>query len=102
MRKFLLLLYLVPASLYAQVNITGKVVGTENKKPIPDASVFLSNSKVGDKTQKDGSFTLRNIKNGRYDLVVSCIGYMPYKKVVNINDENISLLLLNLQKKLVN
>jgi hypothetical protein len=100
MRKFLLLFFFVPASLYAQVNITGKVVGTENKKPIPDASVFLSNSKVGDKTQKDGSFTLRNIKNGRYDLVVSCIGYMPYKKVVNINDENISLPVIKLTERI--
>jgi hypothetical protein len=57
MREFLLLLFLVPASLYAQNNITGKVISVENKAPIPDASVLLSNSKVGKKTLKNGSFT---------------------------------------------
>jgi hypothetical protein len=84
MRKFLLLLLLAPVSLYAQVKITGKVVSSENKSPLPDVSVFLSNSKVGNKTQKDGSFTLSDIKAGRYELVVSCVGYKPYSKNIII------------------
>jgi hypothetical protein len=99
MRKFLLLLFLVPASLYAQVNITGKVVSTENKKPTPDASVFLSNSKAGNKTLKDGSFILTNIKNGRYELVVSCIGYKPYRKNIAVSDNNIHLPAIELEDR---
>ncbi|MES2267590.1 MAG: carboxypeptidase-like regulatory domain-containing protein [Bacteroidota bacterium] len=100
MRKFLLLLFFIPISLYAQIDITGKIISVENKSPIPDASVFLSNSKIGDKSRKDGSFTLRNIKNGRYDLVVSCVGYVPYTKTINVSDENITLNLIKLTEKI--
>lgn len=48
------------------------------KTPVSSASVFLSNTSVGVITADDGSFTINPFPEGRYDLVVSCLGYEVY------------------------
>ncbi|SDP04881.1 CarboxypepD_reg-like domain-containing protein [Mucilaginibacter sp. OK268] len=89
MYKIVLLLFLIPVSLSAQVTITGRVVNTADKNPVADASVFLNNSVIGNKTLNDGSFRLFNVKNGKYDLVVSCVGYKTYHQDVTVSNNNI-------------
>ncbi len=59
----------------AQSHITGKVVKAENGEPIVGSSVFISNTSRGTVSDKEGNFELRNIPPGKYDLVVSSIGY---------------------------
>jgi hypothetical protein len=66
---------LLPVTCYAQFTITGKVLNQADKKPVADASIFLSNASVGSKTNSDGTFTLTNAKPGKYDLVISVIGF---------------------------
>ncbi|MDN5287745.1 MAG: CarboxypepD reg-like protein [Mucilaginibacter sp.] len=89
MHKILWLLLLVPISLSAQVTITGRIVNTADKSPVADASVFLNNSVIGNKTLSDGSFRLFNVKNGKYDLVVSCVGYKAHHQDITVNNNNI-------------
>jgi hypothetical protein len=97
-RALSILLLLIPAYIFGQVRITGKIVSAKDKKPLSFASVFLSNTGVGDKTNQDGRFTLHNIKNGRYTLVVSCVGYEPYNRSVKVS-ENIDLPAIELTEK---
>lgn len=59
----------------AQHKVTGKIVSAETQKPIPSASVFFSNTSKGSSTNDQGLFTIENIPDGRFDLVVSCLGY---------------------------
>lgn len=100
MFKFLLLLFLIPASLLAQNELTGKVVSLADKVPVAKASVFLSNSSVGSETQNNGWFKLTNVKNGQYDLVVSCIGYETYHQKLSVYNGNINLPDIELQLRL--
>ncbi|MBD1386796.1 carboxypeptidase-like regulatory domain-containing protein [Mucilaginibacter rigui] len=100
MRNFLLLLLLfTPAALFAQITITDKVVSVTDKKPIANASVFLSNSKVGNMLLKDGSFTLSNVKNGQYDLVITCIGFEPLHQNIFVRGNDIQLPTIALKNK---
>jgi hypothetical protein len=100
MLKYLaFLLLILPASLFAQNTIMGKILSLVNKKPVPDASVFLSNASVGGKSADDGSFTLSNVKNGQYDLVVSCVGYETHHQTVFVNNSNISIAEIALMPK---
>ncbi len=69
----LLLLLLLGAT--AQYRITGRVIAADGKKPIASASVFFSNTSKGTITNEQGEFALDNIADGKYDLVVSFIGY---------------------------
>src|ERR1700759_3576327 len=80
-----------PAMVWAQVTISGKVISHADKKPIPNASVFLSNTTVGNETNNDGTFTLKNVRNGKFDIIVSVIGFEAYSQPVIVNNNSITL-----------
>jgi hypothetical protein len=82
---FTICLLLSCLSGFAQHVITGKVIDLYNKKPIPKASVFLSNTTVGGSTNEDGSFVLSNVKPGQYDMIISAIGYETSQRTILVN-----------------
>jgi CarboxypepD_reg-like domain len=100
MIKPFLLLFLIPVALSAQSIIKGKVLSLPDKVAVPNASVFLSNSGVGDITQGEGFFALTDVKNGHYDLVVSCIGYETYHQSLNVYNGDITLQEITLTPKI--
>ncbi len=75
----------------ASAEITGRIINGTDHTPIPNASIFLSNATIGDNTANDGAFSLKRIKPGKYDLVVSIIGFETYKQTISVNNINISL-----------
>lgn len=92
MRRYLLLLtFFISYSLSAQTTITCKVASLADKKPIADASVFLSNTRAGTKTESDGIYNMYSVKDGQYELVVSCIGFEPYHLSVSVKGKDIAL-----------
>ena len=71
--------------------LSGRVLNQADTKPIANASVFLNNTTIGDKTANNGTFILRNLKPGKYSLVVSIIGFDTYDQTVTINNKDIVL-----------
>lgn len=67
----------------AQLVLGGRVVGSDTKQPVASANVYLANSSVGTVTDEKGNFSIRHFPSGRYDLVVSCIGYVT--RVISIS-----------------
>jgi len=90
-KLFFYLLILLPGGVAAQVSISGSVINRADKKPIPDASVFLSNTTIGGKTAADGTFILHNVKPGKYELVVSVVGFQTYNKLITAERGNVDL-----------
>ncbi|HEY4322913.1 MAG TPA: carboxypeptidase regulatory-like domain-containing protein [Mucilaginibacter sp.] len=86
-----LLIILLPFCCYAQFKISGRIFNHANTKPISNASVFLSNSSIGDKTIDDGTFTLANVKPGKYELVVSIVGFESYHQTIIVDNTNVVL-----------
>jgi len=72
---FFCLLLFIPLSLLSQRTIQGRVVAASNKEPVPGSSVFISNTSYGTVTSKDGSFEIADIPPGKYDLIISSVGY---------------------------
>jgi hypothetical protein len=68
-----------------QWSIKGTVKAADSQQPIALASIFLSNTSTGTTSNEQGVFTLGNIPAGRYELIVSCIGYETFVKVVQLN-----------------
>jgi hypothetical protein len=91
LRAFIFLIVLFPTCCFAQVTISGRVLNQSDTKPVANASVFLSNASVGNKTANDGSFILHNVKPGKYELVVSIIGFEAYHQTLMVNNNNITL-----------
>lgn len=75
--KFLLVFFLVfSIRSYAQLlQIHGQVVDKANGHPLPQASVFISNTSIGTVTDESGRFLLSGNYLGNSELVVSYIGY---------------------------
>ncbi len=82
--KLFLLSFSLLLSLFsvAQTALKGVVTDAEKGQPVPGASVFLSNTSVGTITNAQGAFTI-NIPAGRYDLIVSSIGFETYNQTIN-------------------
>ncbi|ASU36489.1 carboxypeptidase regulatory-like domain-containing protein [Mucilaginibacter xinganensis] len=84
------LLFLAEYS-FAQYTITGRVINQADTRPLVNANVFLSNTTIGNPTAADGAFILSNLKPGKYELVISCVGFETYNKTVTVNNSNIDL-----------
>ncbi len=90
-RLFIFLAIILPLSCLAQINISGRIINQADTRPVVNASVFLSNATIGDKTAADGTFTLHNVNAGKYELIVSIIGFEAYKQTITVGYKNISL-----------
>jgi len=73
---------------HSQFSLSGKVVGSDNNLPIASANVYFNNSSKGTITNENGYFKIANFAPGRYELVVSCIGFLP--KIINISTSNLT------------
>lgn len=94
MRLYLLFIFgmLFPGLIYAQTGtITGKVTRADTKAPLAKVSVFLSNATFGTTTAEDGTFTLRGVRPGQYDLIVTSVGYEDYMQQVLVGSQPITV-----------
>ena len=69
----------------AQASIAGTITDADTQKPLSDAHVFLSGTKIGTSTNDTGQFKLQKIPAGGYQLVISSIGYKRTKVEVIIS-----------------
>jgi len=52
--------------------------------PIPGATVRISNTTLGTIANRNGEFVLRGIPDGKFDLIVSAIGYETYTMPIEL------------------
>ena len=73
----LLILNVVSAFCWCQETnyVNGKVADEATGNPVPDCSVYFSNTSKGDITSASGEFILKNLPAGRYEMIISAIGY---------------------------
>ena len=77
MRRLLFaVLSIIPACLYGQNTITGLVVDSETREPLPFATVYINGTTKGTTTDNDGRFELKNVSFPT-TVVFSFVGYKP-------------------------
>ncbi|HDL18521.1 MAG TPA: TonB-dependent receptor [Bacteroidetes bacterium] len=64
-------------SSIAQGTLKGRVVDAESGEPLPGANIILKATTLGTISDKNGFFVLENVPNGRYNILISMIGYKP-------------------------
>jgi hypothetical protein len=103
MRHIILLVSIflsVAFSLHAQSQgiLKGMVVDSVSGKPLPNCSVFFNSTSKGTVTQADGTFLIRDITPGKYQLIISDIGYETY--VMDVSGSHLPVSLkINLRMK---
>jgi hypothetical protein len=103
MRSLLLLIcsvLLFANTVFSQSELKGKVIASDTRKPVPLANVYLSNTVVGTITNENGEFIISAFPSGRFDLIVSYMGYETYK--VNIQSGKLPSLLEIVLKPKIN
>ncbi len=74
----------VPAAPQQQGTVlSGSVRDSATGRPMPGISVFLNGTSKGTVTRPDGTFSLGGIPPGRYEIIVSAIGYQTYTLAIS-------------------
>lgn len=72
----------------AQSNaLSGIIRDSVSGRPLAGVSVFLAGTTRGTVSRNDGSFVLQGFPQGRYQLIISAIGYATY--VTELNSHNL-------------
>ena len=81
----------MPATYAQQVTgtIQGRLLDAADKKPLPSANIYLSNTTFGATSSPGGSFEIKNIPPGNYTLVFRFIGYNQYSMPVEIREDDV-------------
>ncbi len=65
--------------------ISGRVVNTENRKPLSYVNVFLANTTKGSTTNDNGYFLIRGVPPfGSYELVASMMGFEIQSQIIKM------------------
>lgn len=67
--------------------LSGKVTDSETGEPVQFANVFFANTMTGTTTDLDGNFKLTGFPEGKYDLVISFVGYTPFVQSIFVGAE---------------
>jgi len=65
-------------------NISGKVTDSQTGEPLPYSNILLVSTGFGTSAKVDGTFSIRNIPEGKYTIRVSYIGYKKIEETVEI------------------
>lgn len=91
----MVLLFFISQIAAQRIFVKGQVVGTSGKEALPGANVMLyllpDSTMKGTTTDSQGRFTIDNVKNGNYLLVVSYIGYDKHTEKITIQNKSVDL-----------
>ncbi len=68
--------------------VSGSVKTKSTNMPVIGASVRIDGANIGAITNAAGEFIIRKIHKGRYNLLISCIGYKPKKILFSTKAQN--------------
>ena len=86
-RSLIILLALVlgcGCEAQAQVTVGGKVTDEDTKAPIEFASILINESGRWAITDKDGSFTMKDVPKGWATLTIQCLGYAKRQITIDV------------------
>ncbi|RPH97719.1 MAG: TonB-dependent receptor [Calditrichaeota bacterium] len=85
---FLFLLLSSPVLLAVNSTITGRVIDSQTKQPLPGANVYLAGTAIGVASDLEGGFFISNVPPGRFTLVVDYIGYRQERLAIEVTQRN--------------
>ncbi|MFD1095779.1 TonB-dependent receptor [Salegentibacter chungangensis] len=82
-----MLLLAAYSSAYSQNSFSGIVKDLDTGEPIFSATVYFPQLEKGTVTEMDGSFSLSNLPEGKYKLVISTVGYASFSEEIRVPSE---------------
>ncbi len=91
--NFLLLFLAVIPSIYAQNQLHGKITDASNGEPVFSANIYFPKLEKGAVSDLDGSFTIKNLPDGNYEILISSIGYTTLSREITLPSEELEITL---------
>jgi len=92
MRAYLLsIFFFVYAFLSASQTISGRITSLDGNEPVKYANIFLSGSLIGTTSDLDGKYSLKLNSKGKFQLVVSCVGYEDFIEEIEFDGNELIL-----------
>lgn len=88
------LLVLAVSSIYAQNTTQGTVTDANSKEAIVYANIYFPQLEKGVTTDENGKFTLQNMPEGTFKIVVSYIGYETWSQSITFPINTITVALI--------
>ena len=88
MRKQILLIFFVAASLFGSAQITGKVITVSSdakKEPLPGANIYWQGTQTGTSSDESGEFSINKVESTSL-LIVTYVGFKS--DTVNVKKVN--------------
>lgn len=80
---FAIAVMLLPALVFAQFSISGKIIDRKNQQALAGASIALGNYTA--QSNFAGEFLVPSLKAGKYTIKVSYLGYRPFSQTIELN-----------------
>lgn len=94
--KRILLLFLLPCSLFAQGSLSGRVQEENSGQPLTGAYVSLKGTTFVSISNEEGLFQFSTLPAGSYTVEVSFIGYTPQTRSAEVRDREKTELTISL------
>jgi len=81
----------LPIFVFAQATVSGRVTDAATQDMLIGATVRITNPTQGTTTDSQGDFYLPNMPAGKYELVVSYVGYQSSRQIITVQDQPLQL-----------
>ena len=78
---------LLPQLVSAQFTLSGRISDAQTGEVLSGAHIILENTYMTDISQNDGSFVMKGLPAGTYDLKISYLGYETYTEKIKIEKD---------------
>ena len=92
LNKILLLYISSFIFVFAQSKVDGRITDKKSGEPLVGVNIFFSKTTWGTTTDNNGFYSIKNIPYGKYEMIISMIGYELIKQdVIVFDNERISM-----------
>ncbi|MBT8271179.1 MAG: TonB-dependent receptor, partial [Bacteroidia bacterium] len=84
MRNILVLVMLLPVLTFGQNTLTGKIINNSNQDPLPFVNIYFPQLETGTSSIEDGSFSLENLPDGKFRIIISYIGFQTFSQLISV------------------
>jgi hypothetical protein len=71
-------------------SLSGVIIDEQTRKPIPFATVFFASTTFGTSAAEDGKYEIKNIPTGKYDVIISCVGYENFSYAIEFTGADLT------------
>ena len=81
--------------------VKGTITDAQTGEALVGANVFLERTAFGAATDAKGAYTIQNVLQGNYTLIVSYIGYEPFRQAMSVRSDRTTTLDIKLKPSAV-